>query len=133
MATAQQKQQTVSGEERGLHADAAHGGRRGKSAHCVWAGAERLGGCPTDFLVPLLPTAVGDDGRVDEGALGGHVLTQQAFHLLWPEAGREVQQFHTPVVSSGTEIRQWPCYLGFSRNTTKQHVLEKQSVKQQMD
>lgn len=64
---------------------------------------------PTDLLVPLLPTAVGDDGRVDEGALGGHVLTQQAFHLLWPEAGGEVQQFHTPVVSNGTKIRQRPC------------------------
>lgn len=92
-----------------------------RTTRCVWAGAAKLKSQeegPTDLLAPLLPTAVGNDGRVDEGALGGHVLTQQALHFLRPEAGREVQQFHMPTVSNGTEIRHLPCQLGFSGNTT---------------
>ena len=64
---------------------------------------------PTYFLATLLPAAVGDDRGVDEGALGRHALAQQALHLLWPEAGGKVQQFHTPVVSKGTKILQLPC------------------------
>ena len=64
---------------------------------------------PTYLLAALLPAAVGDDRGVDEGALGRHVLAQQALHLLRPEAGRKVQQFHTPVVSKGTKILQLPC------------------------
>ena len=77
-----------------------------KGAHACGHKA-RMGG-PTDLLVPLLPAAVGNDRRVDERALGGHILTQQALHFLWSEAGREVQQFHTPVVSNGTRIHQLP-------------------------
>ena len=88
---------------------------------------------PTYFLVPLFSTVVCDNWRVDEGALGRHVLTQQAFHFLWPEAGGKVQQLHTPVVSNGTKTLQPPCQCGLSINTAKPHVTEKQQTKQQKE
>lgn len=100
----------------------------------MWAGAAKLKSQedgPTDLLAPLLPAAVGNDGRVDEGALGRHILTQQALHFLRPEAGREVQQLHMPVVSNGTEMRHLPCQPGFNRNTTRQSVSGGQCVPQQ--
>ena len=52
----------------------------------------------TYLLAALLSAVVHDDGRVDEGAGSGHVLSQQAFHLVGPQAGRQIQELHRPIL-----------------------------------
>jgi hypothetical protein len=44
-----------------------------------------------------------DDWRIDEGALGGHALAQQAFHLVGSQAGGETQQLHAPIIVNRTQ------------------------------
>lgn len=48
----------------------------------------------TDLLTALLSPAVHDDWRVDEGAGGGHVLSQQAFHFVGTQTDRQIEQLH---------------------------------------
>lgn len=48
----------------------------------------------TNLLAALITSVVQKNGRVDEGAGGGHVLSQQAFHFVRTKTDREIQKFH---------------------------------------
>jgi hypothetical protein len=49
---------------------------------------------PTYLLGALLSSGVHDDGRVDEGTLGGHVVFQKVFLLVGAQADGQIQQLH---------------------------------------
>lgn len=48
----------------------------------------------TYLLAALLSSVVHDDGRVDEGAGGGHVLSQQAFDFVGAQTDRQIEELH---------------------------------------
>lgn len=48
----------------------------------------------TDLLTTLLSSVVHDDWRVDEGAGGGHILTQQAFHFVRTQTDGQIEELH---------------------------------------
>lgn len=52
----------------------------------------------TNLLATLLSSVVHDDWRVDEGAGSGHILSQQAFHFMWTQADRQIEQLHWPIL-----------------------------------
>lgn len=57
---------------------------------CVSVHSEEL----TNLLTALLSSVVHDDGRVDERAGGGHVLSRQAFHFVRTQTDGQIQELH---------------------------------------
>lgn len=54
-------------------------------------------GTLTYFLAALLSSVVHDDGRVDEGAGGRHILSQQAFHFVRTQADWQIEELHRSI------------------------------------
>ena len=48
----------------------------------------------TYLFTALLSSVVHDDWRVDEGAGGGHILSQQAFHFVRTQTDRQIEELH---------------------------------------
>lgn len=51
----------------------------------------------TYFLTAVLSSVMHDDGRVDEGAGGGHILSQQAFHFVRTQADWQIEELHRSI------------------------------------
>lgn len=51
----------------------------------------------TYFLTAILSSVMHDDGRVDEGAGGGHILSQQAFHFVRTQADWQIEELHRSI------------------------------------
>lgn len=58
----------------------------------------------TYLLTALLSSVVHDDGGVDEGAGGGHVLPKQAFHFVRTQADGQVEELHRSKNGNGDTL-----------------------------
>lgn len=52
----------------------------------------------TYFLRTLLSSVMHDNGGVDERAGSGHILSQQAFHLVRTQTDGQVEKLHRSVL-----------------------------------
>lgn len=57
-------------------------------------GRSRTADALTYFLTALLSSVVHDNWGVDEGAGGGHVLSEQAFHFVRTQTDGQVEELH---------------------------------------